>query len=98
MTVFLTPEGRPFFGGTYYPKAGVRASCSKRSTTRGAQRDDLLDQAGQLTEALNRFGQLEAAADLPGVEHLNAGLGAARAASSTRRGVASAARRSSRRR
>ena len=42
MTVFLAPDGRPFFGGTYFPKedrhghARVRHACSRRSTRRGA--------------------------------------------------------------
>ena len=42
MTVFLDPDGRPFFGGTYFPKRGppghARASCASwtRSTRRGA--------------------------------------------------------------
>ena len=36
MTVFLTPDGRPFFGGTYFPedRASLTAA-ARRSTTRG---------------------------------------------------------------
>ena len=35
MTCFLTPDGRPFFCGTYYPKAGLPRSCWRRSPRRG---------------------------------------------------------------
>ena len=95
MTVFLTPEGEPFFGGTYYPKAGFVKLLEAVDDAWRTKRDDLLAQATQLTAALNRFGQLEAGADLPGVEHLNAALRPARRRSSTPAGVASAGRPSS---
>ena len=35
MTVFLTPDGRPFHGGTYYPRADRSSSCARRWTTPG---------------------------------------------------------------
>ena len=59
MTVFLDPDGRPFFGGTYFPPddrhgmPGVRAGAATRSTTRGAtRRDELDEQAEQLHDAI----------------------------------------------
>ena len=35
MTVFLMPEGDPFYSGTYFP-ASTSSSCSSRSTRPGA--------------------------------------------------------------
>jgi uncharacterized protein YyaL (SSP411 family) len=64
MTVFLTPEGRPFFGGTYFPKEDrhgmpgfVRVLEAVDEAWR-TRRDDLLEQAGKLTNALERSGDL----------------------------------------
>ncbi len=75
MTVFLTPDGRPFFGGTYYPKASKQGLPSFTELCRAMahvwreQRDDVLSQAGQLTEALGRAGALApTGAALPGAE------------------------------
>src|SRR4029077_20900458 len=64
LTMFLTPEGAPFFGGTYFPKAGryglpgfldllPRVAAAYRE--RGA---DIVAQAAQLKDAL---ASLEAA-------------------------------------
>jgi uncharacterized protein len=60
MTVFLTPEGRPFFGGTYFPKEDrhgmpgfVRVLEAVDDAWRN-RRDDLLEQAGKLAHALER--------------------------------------------
>ena len=41
MTVFLTPDAKPFFGGTYFPKDAASSSCSTRSTTHTNKPDDL---------------------------------------------------------
>ena len=35
MTVFMTPEGQPFFGGTYYTKPQLLPPSGSRSPTRG---------------------------------------------------------------
>jgi len=77
MTVFLTPEGEPFFGGTYFPKSG-RQGMPSFTQLLGAidqawrtQRGELLDQASKLTEAIATaasFGD----ATLPGLDLLEA--------------------------
>jgi uncharacterized protein YyaL (SSP411 family) len=58
MTVFLTPDGRPFFAGTYFP-AVERASHPSFRTVMEAideawrtRRDDIETQAGRLTQAV----------------------------------------------
>ena len=60
MTVFLLPDGRPFYGGTYYPKAPWRGTPSftqlmgaVHDAYRG-QRSNLENQANNLHEALKR--------------------------------------------
>jgi uncharacterized protein YyaL (SSP411 family) len=64
MTVVLTPEGRPFFGGTYFPKEDrhgmpgfVRVLEAVDEAWR-TRRDDLLEQSGKLTDLIERAGEL----------------------------------------
>ena len=60
MTVVCTPDGRPFFAGTYFPKErrggmiGFVELCERIDELWHTQRDDLLEQADQLTGALGR--------------------------------------------
>ena len=62
MTVFLTPDGRPFFGGTYFPKPSGSSHAARRGRRRLAHtRTDLVDQAAQLTGALGRCADARAA-------------------------------------
>jgi uncharacterized protein len=71
MTVFLTPDGRPFFGGTYFPKTARQGLpsftelCQAMSQVWHERRDDVLTQAGELTAALGRSAQLPAGSGLP---------------------------------
>ena len=69
MSVFLTPEGKPFFGGTYWPpRAAARHARLRRGADRGRpgmarrRRDAVLDQAERLTEAIGRDAVEEARA------------------------------------
>src|SRR5438128_4516680 len=63
MTVFLTPAGEPFFGGTYYPpepRHGLPAFRQLLAAIAEAyreRRDDVAKQAGTLVEALQRSAQ-----------------------------------------
>jgi hypothetical protein len=73
--VFLTSDGKPFFGGTYYPKPGFLQLLSAIDDAWNNRRPELLDQAGQLTESLNRLAKLTAGdGELPGTDVLNAAL------------------------
>src|SRR4051812_20717552 len=74
MTVFLAPDGRPFYGGTYYPKPTFLQLLAAVDEAWRERRDELLGQAGRLTEALDRTATLEPAAAVPGVEHLDQAL------------------------
>src|SRR4051794_6322751 len=58
MTVFLTPDGRPFFAGTYFPKSSHHGRPGFVDVMRAVheawseRRDDLVAQADQLSEAV----------------------------------------------
>ncbi len=64
MSVFLTPDGQPFYGGTYYPPEPrygmpafrqVLASVASAYTTKRGQ---IFEQAQKLTDMLQRTGEL----------------------------------------
>jgi len=58
MTVFLAPDGRPFYGGTYFPKhdahgrPGFVHLLEAVARAWDTQRDELLEQAGKLRDAI----------------------------------------------
>ncbi len=60
MTVFLTPDGRPFYGGTYYPPEPRHGMPAFRQVLAGVseayqnRRDQIEESATHLTESLNR--------------------------------------------
>ncbi len=60
MTVWLTPDGRPFYAGTYFPKVdrhGMPAFRRVMAAVADAwrdRRDDVLSQADRITEALRQ--------------------------------------------
>jgi uncharacterized protein YyaL (SSP411 family) len=80
MTVFLTPDGRPFFGGTYFPKeprAGMPSFlqlCQAVAQTWSDRRGDVDEQAERLASALRRAATLESsgAAEFPGLDAVGA--------------------------
>jgi uncharacterized protein YyaL (SSP411 family) len=65
LTVFLTPEQKPFFGGTYFPPtdrygmAGFPKILSALSEAYRARRADVELQAGELADAISRATQME---------------------------------------
>ncbi|HZD88083.1 MAG TPA: thioredoxin domain-containing protein [Gaiellaceae bacterium] len=65
MTVFLTPAGRPFFGGTYFPpepRHGLPAFRQVLAAVAGAyreRREDVAAQAEALTDALRQAAARE---------------------------------------
>ena len=105
MTVFCTPDGRPFYCGTYFPnepRHGLPASstCAAPSTTRGATGVTRSSATPtELTEAISRSA-LEGIDPRPSCPAPRRSLPrtSSCASSTTTSGAASAARRSSRRR
>jgi uncharacterized protein YyaL (SSP411 family) len=80
MTVFIAPDGRPFYCGTYFPKQSRQGMPSFLDICRAVddawrnRREDVLGQAEQLTTAIGRTAQLAAGdgASLPGTDALTA--------------------------
>ena len=74
MTVFLTPDGRPFYGGTYFPKGdrhglpGFTRILEAIVDAWRNRRQELLGQADKLTVALARGNDLSGAAGPEGLE------------------------------
>jgi uncharacterized protein YyaL (SSP411 family) len=64
MTVFLTPDGRPFFAGTYFPKASSYGRPGFVDLLRAvheaweARRDEVVRQAEQLADAVRARSEL----------------------------------------
>ncbi len=77
MSVFLTPEGRPFYGGTYFPEEPRHGLPSFRQVLEGvsaAWRTDRaqVEEAGaKLVGSLVEGARLPAAADLPAPDMLD---------------------------
>jgi uncharacterized protein YyaL (SSP411 family) len=73
MTVFLTPDGRPFFAGTYFPREAGRGMPAFVDVLRAVaeawetRREDVLGQADQLVEAVAARSSLPDPADRPAV-------------------------------
>ncbi len=84
MTVFLTPGGQPFFGGTYFPKRGRGGMpgfvdlCRAIDETWRSRRAEVADQAGRLAEALRRSALVSGGDELPSLELLHDGVAALR--------------------
>jgi uncharacterized protein YyaL (SSP411 family) len=74
MTVFLAPDGRPFYGGTYFPKPNFLQLMGAVTEAWEQRRDELLAQGDQLVAAISRTSAIQPADDLPGIEALNAAL------------------------
>jgi uncharacterized protein len=66
MTVFLTPDGKPFYGGTYFPPVprynmpGFPQLLAAISEAWQNRRKELLDAGERLADALNRTAQITA--------------------------------------
>ncbi|MBV8737139.1 MAG: thioredoxin domain-containing protein [Alphaproteobacteria bacterium] len=66
LTMFLTPDGEPFWGGTYFPpeprwgRSGFRQVLEAISQAYRAKSEDIGKNVGVLREALQRLGQPQA--------------------------------------
>jgi len=66
MTVFMTPDRQPFFGGTYFPRQGGHGRpgftdlCHAVHDAWVNKRGDLLEQADQLTQAITERSAVDA--------------------------------------
>jgi uncharacterized protein YyaL (SSP411 family) len=71
MTVFLDPEGVPFYGGTYFPPDEGRGMPSFRMVMEAVvdafenKRDEILERAPEMRARLGAIGQIEPVAGRP---------------------------------
>ncbi|BAN02279.1 thioredoxin domain-containing protein [Ilumatobacter coccineus] len=71
MTVFLTPDGKPFYGGTYFPKDAFLKLLTAIDDVWVNKHDDVTKNTKQLIEAIDKTSKIEPADDFPTVEQLN---------------------------
>jgi uncharacterized protein YyaL (SSP411 family) len=70
MTVALTPDGEPFFGGTYFPRARFLQLLEAIDDVWRTRRDELRGQVAALVEAAGRSTLVEPADEVAAVELL----------------------------
>jgi uncharacterized protein len=75
MTVFITPDGHPFYGGTYFPKPQFMQLMHAIDDVWRNRRDDVDNNVKALGQAIGRTARLAPAAELPGADALNAAIG-----------------------
>jgi uncharacterized protein YyaL (SSP411 family) len=86
LTAFLTPEGKPFYAGTYFPNEdrhglpAFRKILSAIAEAWAIRRDEAEAQAQRVVEAIGRVGSLGASAEPLDEELLSRAFGALRAA------------------
>jgi hypothetical protein len=74
MTVFMTPDREPFFGGTYFPKAAFLELMDAIEDVFRNKPQDVRQNVTTLTKALAASAELKPKNDAPGVDVLNASL------------------------
>jgi uncharacterized protein YyaL (SSP411 family) len=80
MTVFLDPDGVPFYGGTYFPPDEGRGMPSFRMVMEAVidaferKREEIRERAGATRLRLGAIGEVEPNPDLPGEADLDAAL------------------------
>ncbi len=72
MTVFLTPEGKPFYGGTYFPKDHFLRLLAAIDDAWRSRRDELDQNIEALLGAAGRTATFRPAAELPGTGEVTA--------------------------
>lgn len=77
MSSWLDAEGRPFFGGTYYPPEHFTGLLSRIDQLWDTERETLLEQAGQIAQAMHRANQLSGEAVDVGENEIEKALQAA---------------------
>ena len=74
MTVFLTPDAEPFFGGTYYPRDSFLQLLDAVDDAYRNKPAELKQNVTSLVDAINTTADLEPASEMPSVEQLNAAV------------------------
>jgi hypothetical protein len=71
MTVFMDPEGRPFFGGTYFPKPNFLKLLAAVDDAWQHRRDQLAQTSTNLVAQLEKTARITASADIPPLAKVN---------------------------
>jgi uncharacterized protein len=74
MTVFMTPDGKPFFGGTYFPKPQFLQLLGAIDDVWRNRPADVQQNVGALMEAIDRTRSVAAAAEAPGAAAIDLAL------------------------
>jgi uncharacterized protein len=72
MTVFMTPDGDPFYGGTYFPKPNFLQLMAAITDAWVNRRDEVTSNGDALREAVSRTSNLQPTDELPDAAALNA--------------------------
>jgi len=86
MSVFLTPELKPFFGGTYFPPGGLRQVLGRVAEAWRRDRARIVESSREAMEQLTQAAEVAPAADIRDVSALEAGFQAFRRAFGARHG------------
>ncbi|MBA9003627.1 thioredoxin domain-containing protein [Thermomonospora cellulosilytica] len=70
MTVFMTPDGAPFYCGTYYPRGHFRALLDAVARAWRDRRDEVVGQGRQVVEALTSRTALPGGVEPPSPDRL----------------------------
>ncbi|MEL6889980.1 MAG: thioredoxin domain-containing protein [Actinomycetota bacterium] len=80
LTMFVTPNGEPFFGGTYYPKDRFLEVLDAIAQGYSERRDDINENIDRIHEKIDSASTLKSADDIPTIEQMNTAVkGLARA-------------------
>lgn len=71
MTVFLDPEGRPLFGGTYYPRENFQKLLRAVDDAWRNRRGELTQNSTALLKAMRSSSELRPGNDVPGLAMVN---------------------------
>ena len=74
MTVFLRPDGKPFFGGTYYPKPSFLQLLAAVDDVWRTRPADIQQNVTALTEALERSANIAPVDALPDLDLVDAAI------------------------
>jgi len=74
MTVFMTADGRPFYGGTYFPKPAFLKLMDAIDDVWRNRRDDLDSNAAALVKAIGTSATIQPAATIPSMDVVNGAL------------------------
>ena len=74
MTVFLTPDARPFFGGTYYPKPTFLQLMNAVDDAWRNRRDDINGNVEALVENIGRTSQIHPSDDKASIDAFRAAV------------------------